>query len=171
MEQLLNILRLRSSCRYFKRGEPLSKEEITTLLRSIDLGPSAGGLYAYSVYHTSSQGKKNKIQKLCLDQGFISDCSIIFLLCASPDKNYEKYGERGSLYAIQDATIAGMNITVTATTLWLGSCWVGSIDQEGLGKVFKVKKEDIPLSIICIGRRREYADPQTGQSQSSSAKV
>lgn len=127
-DYILQLIRVRSSCRHFKKDAKLTRKEKDILLRSIDMGPSAGGLYSYSIYHSESE--KSVIQRFSLDQKQIGDCSLVFLICSKPDPSVEKYGERGKLYSIQDATIAGMNITIAATSLGLGSCWIGSIDTE-----------------------------------------
>lgn len=153
-EQILLVMRVRSSCRYFE-DKPISQEEKDILIRSIDGGPSSGGLRAYQIYHTEDFKKKIALQKAALNQQFISKAAIIFCICADPKKSQEKYGERGMLYAIQDATIAGMQITFAATALLLGSCWVGSIDSSKVKDVYKISDSYEPLSLICIGHWKD----------------
>ena len=151
---MLLTLRVRSSCRYFEKDK-LTQKEKDILIRAIDCGPSSGGLRAYTVYHTEKENNKNELQKASLNQKFISQASIIFCVCAVPEKSAEKYGERGELYAVQDATIAGMCITFAATALWLGSCWVGSIETDKIKLILDIPENEIPLSLICIGRWKD----------------
>lgn len=153
-DQMLQVMRVRSSCRYFERNAMLNKEERSILERAIDCGPSAGGIRPYSVYFVTSIPKKLRVQEACGNQLFIADAYMLFCISITPEKSVEKYGERGTLYAIQDATIAGMNLIFAATALGLGSCWVGSIDTEKIKKIYRLPEGMIPLSIICIGRWR-----------------
>ena len=152
-EQMFLLMRVRSSCRYFDENYKLTEEEKNILIRSIDCGPSSGGLRAYGVYY--KEDNKDKIQAAALNQRFINKSSIIFCLCADPKKSIEKYGERGNLYAIQDATIAGCQITFAAIALWLGTCWVGSIDNKKIMKIYNIPKNQFPLSLICIGKWKD----------------
>lgn|SRR3990167_3267718 len=152
VDWMLLIMRVRSSYRDFKEGK-LGTQEKDVLIRSIDSGPSSGGLRAYSVWRTESERKKGLLQEATLNQRFVSKAAIIFCICADPDKSKEKYGDRGWLYSIQDATIAGMCITFAATALGLGSCWVGSIDEKKVRKIYNISENHIPLSLICIGKK------------------
>ena len=127
-----------------------------TIIRSVDDGPSSGNLRAYTIYHEEDPEKKKQIQEAALNQGFIAKSSSIFLIAADPPKSMAKYGERGMLYAIQDATIAGMCMTFAATALQLGTCWVGSIDENKIKEIYNVKKDGIPLSLICVGKAQQY---------------
>mgnify|MGYP001558439143 CR=1 FL=1 len=153
---ILLLLKKRSSCRYFDKQYVIPKKNLETLIRASDYGPSAGNLRAYSIYHEENHKKKKEIQKAILDQGFISDASTVFCICAAPVKSTEKYGERGKLYAVQDATISGMCITVAATAIDLDSCWVGSINEKEIRKIYGIPEQEIPLSLVCVGRAQRF---------------
>ena len=154
-EEMLAALKSRHSCRSFDTSYKLSEDQFGILLMAIDCGPSAGDIRPYSVWHTSEKEKKDALRLAALDQQFISECSMVFCICADPAKSQEKYGGRGTLYAIQDATIAGMCVTFAASGLGLGTCWVGSIaDEAAVRRILKIPGEHMPLSLICIGKQK-----------------
>ncbi len=153
---ILMLVRKRSSCRYFDKDYRLTKEELESLIRSVDYGPSAGGIRPYKIYHEENAEKKKQLQEAALNQGFISQASSVFCIVAYPPKSKEKYGGRGTLYAIQDATIAGMCLTFVATAFDLDTCWVGSIEEDKIREIYGVGEEEIPLSLICVGKAERY---------------
>jgi len=150
-DYFLSALQTRTSCRNFD-GVPLTGQQRQSLIRAIDYNPSAGNIRAYSVFNTGDQTKKNQLQALALDQEVVGGCSEVFVICSIPSKSSNKYGARGELYAIQDATLAGASITAVATIMNLDSCWVGSIEPQGVRRILDIPDSHIPLSFICIGK-------------------
>lgn len=152
---MLGMLKSRYSCRSFDSSYKLNEQEMAILLSAIDCGPSAGNIRPYSVWHTGEKEKKDALCVAALEQQFISECSTVFCICSDPGRSEEKYGNRGELYAIQDATIAGMCLTFAASALGLGTCWVGSIVQNSIiRKALEIPADHIPLSLICVGKQR-----------------
>lgn len=149
---MLLSLRTRHSCRAFDPEYEISDENLQLMIRAIDAGPSAGGIRPYAIYHTKDEGDKREIYDACLQQGMVMDCSVVFVICSIPEKSKEKYGDRGELYAIQDTTIAGMCMNFVANVLQLDTCWIGSIFEDEIRKVFKIPNDQVPLSLICVGK-------------------
>lgn len=153
-DDVLAMLQRRTSCRNFDPSKSLSPEQRDALFRYASVGPSAGDLRACSFHETFHPQEKLQLQKLALDQVQVGEASSVFCICAIPELSAVKYGHRGNLYSIQDASIMGMNITYAATALGLDSCWVGSIDVDRVIKMLNLPPGEIPLTFICIGYRK-----------------
>lgn len=151
VDEMFDVLRRRTSCRDFQRGRELEPEKLWRIVNSVECGPSAGNLRAYAVHRVEGAETKEKLCGLALGQRQVADASVVFVVCAVPSKSMAKYGQRGELYAIQDATIAGMNVTYAATALGLGSCWIGSIFTGNVVNLLGLDKDEIPISLICVG--------------------
>lgn len=153
-DDIFEIMQKRNSCRNFDSSKPLLQEQVDTLLRCASLGPSAGDLRACSLHMISQPQEKEQLQKLAVDQKQVGEAAVICCVCAIPGLSTGKYGFRGNVYAVQDATIMGMNITYAATALGLDSCWVGAIDVDAVMKLLNLLSGEYPLSLICIGYRK-----------------
>jgi nitroreductase len=114
--------------------------------------PSAGGLKSYDVHVMIKQEGKIEIAKAAANQMFIADAGMVMIFSADLLKNFWKYGMRGqNLYAIQDATIAATYAQLAATSLGLGSCWVGAFNTEEVSKILGIKSPYLPVVILPIG--------------------
>jgi nitroreductase len=61
------------------------------------------------------------------------------------------YGQRGKLYAEQDATAAVENILLAVTALGLGAVWVGAFDEELVSEILELPRHVRPIAMIPIG--------------------
>jgi nitroreductase len=73
------------------------------------------------------------------------------LFCADR-KAIERFGERGrDLYCIQDATISASFAMIKATELGLGTCWIGSFDEDKVSQIAGLPEYLRPVAILSIG--------------------
>jgi len=108
-------------------------------------------LQAYEIFLVRDEEKKRALAEAALGQEFIAEAPIVLVFCANPSRSASRYGSRGrDLYSIQDATIACSFAMLAATSLGLGSCWVGAFDEEEVKKVLGIK-EFRPIAILPIG--------------------
>jgi len=118
----------------------------------VSLAPSAGNIQAYKIYVVRDK-KKIKLIKTNvggIQRSFENLSPIVFIFCANLDESALKYSDRGrKLYAIQDATIACSYTQLITTSLGLGSCWVGSFNEQEIKKILQT--ELYPVAILPIG--------------------
>ena len=65
-----------------------------------------------------------------------------------------RYGDRGILYAVQDATIACTYMMLATHSLRLSSCWVGAIDEDEVREVLSLPPHIRPVAILTVGTGR-----------------
>lgn len=142
------VLEKRHSIRKFK-DKTISDETIKKILLSLRTSPSAGNLQSYEVVIITDKTKKEALRLASHDQECISLAPIIIALLADTDKSKNKYGERGELYAIQDATIAASYAQLAITNLGLTSVWVGAFNEDKIKLILKTKLK--PIALIPLG--------------------
>lgn len=148
------VIKNRKSVRKFKNKE-VPDELIDKIIELANLSPSAGNLQARNVIIVKDRRMKERVAEICLNQSFISEAPVVFVILANLNESSSKYGERGEkLYALQDATIFASYLQLIATNYGLSSCWVGAFDEEELGKLFNLEKKLKPIAVIPLG----YAD-------------
>jgi nitroreductase len=148
-----NVFRERRSVRNFQDWA-ISQKDIKRILESAHSAPSAGNLKARDIVIVKDKKTKKAIAEAALSQNFIAGAPIVLIFFAT-DKSIKKYGGRGILYAIQDATIACSFACVQATMLGLGSCWIGAFDEDEIISILKVNKNWSPVAILPVGYKND----------------
>jgi nitroreductase len=150
--EFFDVIQKRKAIRKFKSNHGIADTDLTKLLETISLAPSARNLQGYKVFIATSKEKIEQIYNSCYNQrsDFINNAALILVFCTDPKKSIEMFGKRGeNLYALQDATIAASYAQLTATALGYGSCWVGNFKEDEIKKI--VQTDLTPISLIIIG--------------------
>ncbi len=160
MRECIQLLFERVSIRRF-RSDDIDDDTLKLILEAGNAAPSAGNLQARDFVVVRSEEKKLKLAKAALKQMFIAEAPIVVVVCANYPRSVRVYGQRGKLYAEQDATAAVENILLAVTALGLGAVWVGAFDEEEVAEILDLPEYVRPIAIIPIGypaekpRRRE----------------
>lgn len=156
----IETIKTRRSIRNFDPEKELTDDQISKLLESARLAPSAGNLQSWYFYIVKNKEKKEEIANAALNQQFIATAPLVIISCADLKRSESKYGDRGrELYAIQDATIATQNIWLTAAELGLGAAWVGAFVEDEIRKILTIPANLRPIAIMPIGYPKESPEP------------
>lgn len=155
--EFLEFLAGRSSVREYAEGE-IGERELVYLLDCASTAPSAGNLEAWDVVLVRDPERREALAAAALGQSHVRTAPALFVLCANYVRSMSRYGERGILYAVQDATIAGTYLLLAAHAVQLCSCWVGAFDEEETKSILGLPPHVRPIAIICIGRGKPPAE-------------
>lgn len=157
--EVYEAIRKRRSVRNFK-DKQISDEVIGRLLDAFRWAPSAGNRQPWEVIVVDKEEKKSEIAKGAYSQNFIQKASHIFVICVNEKIGKSKYGERGiQLYALESVGAAIENLMLTATSLGLGSCWVGAFKEEEVKKIMDCPEEVRPVAIVPLGYPSKEPSP------------
>ncbi len=151
--EFLEFLAGRSSVREYAADE-IGEQELVYLLDCASTAPSAGNLEAWDVVLVRDPERREALSAAALGQYHVRTAPVLFVLCANYIRSMSRYGERGILYAVQDATIAGTYLLLAAHALQLCSCWVGAFDEEETKSILGLPPHIRPIAIICVGKGR-----------------
>ncbi|MEO0142109.1 MAG: SagB/ThcOx family dehydrogenase [candidate division WOR-3 bacterium] len=174
---LEECIRKRRSIRSFQNKE-LTMQEISNLLWSaqgitdtlngLRTAPSAGATYPLEIFIIKKDGVfryvpdghklkkeldgdlRKEIARSALNQMFIADAGVVFIITAVFGRTTRRYGERAYRYINNEVGHCAQNIHLEAVALGLGSVPVGAFDDEGVKKLLKLKEEE-PIYIIPVG--------------------
>jgi nitroreductase len=149
--EFFQFLDSRSSVRQYS-DEPVTNEEITYLLDCAITAPSAGNLEAWDVVMVRDMTIKEELSDAALGQPHVREARVVLVLCANYVRSMSRYGERGILYAVQDATIACTYLMLASHAIRLRSCWVGAFDEEGIKSALGLPTHVRPVALLCIGK-------------------
>lgn len=125
------------------------------LLDCASTAPSAGNLEAWDVIAVEDADIRLKLSDAALRQAHIAEAPLVLVICAHYPRSISRYGERGRLYAVQDATIACTYMMLAAHALGLHTCWTGAFDERRVSALLGIPPEISPVAMLPVGRGRQ----------------
>ena len=151
------FLSARSSVRTFG-DESLTDEETDFILECASTAPSAGNLEAWDVVVITEEDTRTALAEAAYDQEHIEKASTVFVVCANYVRSMSRYGERGILYAVQDATIACTYMMLAAHAKKIHTCWTGAFDEDAVREILVLPPHIRPIALLAAGKGQP---PQT----------
>ena len=146
----IEAINKRRSIRKFKNTE-IGKENIDILLNAAQAAPSAGNIQGRDFIIVTDRTIKRELVVAAHNQHFIASAPIIIVAVANIKRSSSRYGSRGELFAIQDATASVMNIMLAATNIGLGTCWIGAFDEDIVRDILNIPMGERPVAMVPIG--------------------
>ena len=94
---------------------------------------------------------RRALARASLEQMWMSDAAVTFLISADYQHITPRYGRRGISYAHYEAGHVAENIMLEAVALGLGSCAVGAFDDSRVAKEAGLGEDEVPLLLIPVG--------------------
>lgn len=154
----LRFLRARSSVREYS-GEPLEEEDIDYILACASTAPSAGNREAWDVVVVTDEDIRVELASAAFEQVHIREAPAVFVVCANYVRSMSHYGERGILYALEDATIACTYMMLAAHAQALYSCWTGAFDEGEVREVLGLPQHLRPVALLAVGKGTPPLEP------------
>jgi nitroreductase len=143
------------------RDTPVPAADLKFILEAANAAPSAGNLQAYEIVVVRDAAAKERLARISFQQMFIAQAPVVLGFFANPDRNREKYGERGGeLYALEDATIACAYAQLAATDRGLATCWIGAFDEKQIQEVVEVPAHWRPVALLPLGTAADQPEPR-----------
>ena len=146
----MDALKERRSIRSYKE-EPVSKDLILDLIKAAETAPSAGNLRARKYVVVTNTQMRKTLAVAAYGQSQVETAPLLVVICADVPRSSRRYGDRGSLYSIQDAAAATMCLLLAAYDLGLGACWNGAFDDQIVRDALNLAKDVLPVAILSIG--------------------
>ncbi|HJJ42303.1 MAG TPA: nitroreductase family protein [Methanocorpusculum sp.] len=150
LTEFQNFLSTRRSVREYEPG-CITEDEKNYILNAAKSAPSAGNLEGWDVVIVTDEGQLEALGDAASSQHQIYDSGCAFVVCANYVRSMSRYGDRGILFALEDATIAAAYMMLAAHALRLHTCWVGAFDDNDVREVLDLPAHIRPAVILCIG--------------------
>ncbi|MFQ6087532.1 MAG: nitroreductase family protein [Candidatus Methanofastidiosia archaeon] len=156
---LFEAIKKRRSIRSFEEKEVLD-DDLKKILEMAIWAPSEGNLQPWKFYLVRDEDTKDRLTRAALNQRFLSQASVVIVVCADFHAT-SPYGERGiNLYCLQSTAAAIQNMLLSAHALGLGACWVGAFQEEEIKEILKLPDHLRPIALIPIGYPAESPPPR-----------
>ena len=148
---LFATLKNRGSVRKFQKKD-VPQQILEKILLAATFAPSAGNFQPWEFIVIKNSEIKKSLAGACYDQPWLADAPVIIAVCINMRLAGSLFGERGEkLYGIQDTAAAAENMLIAATSLGLGSCWVGAFSEPGITVLLEVPQYVRPTALIALG--------------------
>jgi len=146
---VLEVIRQRRSVRVYKK-DPIPEESLFRVLEAARLAPSGKNLQPWKFVVVQDSALKKKLARASNDQEFIADAPLIIVACGFPDECYRAMGRYMKSWPV-DVTIALEHLILQAQEEGLGTCWIGSFEEEEVKSLLAVPEDVKVLALTPLG--------------------
>ncbi|MDA3836027.1 MAG: nitroreductase family protein [Nanoarchaeota archaeon] len=151
---LKEAIEKRKSIRSYSEKE-VSDNLIKEVLEAARLAPSGNNSQPskYLVIK-SKEAKKELSDNDVFVQKFVCDAPVLIICCSDTNaytKNISGVDDANKIRALRDVSIASSYLTLRATELGLGTCYVGWRDEVKIKKMFNLPEEYVIPYVITLG--------------------
>jgi len=145
------FLSSRSSIREYG-DDPLTPEETEYILSCASTGPSAGNREAWDVVVVTDEETRCALAEAAFGQVHIEKAATVFVALANYVRSMSRYGERGILYAVEDATIACTYMMLAAHAKKIHTCWTGAFNEDEVREILGLPQHVRPIALLAAGK-------------------
>jgi len=143
----MDLVKKRYSVRNYK-DTPVEKEKILQILETVRFAPSATNAQPWHFIVVTDEKLKDEIAEAYPREWF-KKAPVVIVACGDHSKSWKR--RDGKDHCDVDIAIAVDHLTLAATELGLGTCWVCAFDSEKCSKVLNLPKHLEPIVLIPLG--------------------
>lgn len=153
----LDLVKSRYSVRAYK-NQPIEDEKLQIILEAARLAPTAVNYQPFKVIVIHTEGREEELKRIYQAEWFYQ-APLIICVCCEPQNAWVR--RDGKNYVDVDATIVMDHIILAATSLGLGTCWIGAFNTEEARKILELPDDVEPLVFTPIGYPADEIEEKT----------
>lgn len=122
---------------------PVPKEKLDKILEAARLAPSASNIQPWHFIVVTDSDKRKKLAEGGRYAKFLVESPVVIVGCGDQEASPKWY--------VVDITIAMQNMVLTATSEGLGTCWVGSFDENQVKDLLKIPENFRVVALLSVG--------------------
>jgi nitroreductase len=161
-DDVLNLIRRRRSCRFFRKGEDMPEDDVKRILEAAMWAPSARNLQPLEYIMVRGERSREMLSQFAR-QSQPTDTPLSIVVIGDL-KRAREVGDisphdvtthiKGlKMFIYMDAAAAIENMLLMAESLGYNTLWISSFDEDALEEFLKLPERFIPIAIICIGHK------------------
>ena len=153
---LFDVILSRRSIRRYENKE-IPQDILDRIIEVGRQSPSAGNRQPYRFVIVTDSGLKKQLKGML--SSFLENAPIVIVGCAN-----QKALLTGK-WATIDTTIAIENMVLAAWSLGVGSCWIGSFNEQKIKELLNVPEDWKIVALITFGYPTESPKPRKKKSK------
>jgi nitroreductase len=147
--EFCEVIETRRSVRAY-RPDPVPDSVLDLILEAARIAPSGSNRQPWRFIVVSDAQARKELVPLCEDQGFVGEAPIVIAACGF-DIKYNRGSWMGNGSMLVDVAIAMDHLTLAARNEGLGTCWIGSFDNEGIKSFLGIPKTVQVVALTPLG--------------------
>ncbi len=144
---VIDAIKTRKSVRGYQ-NRLVEDKKLNLVLEGGRLAPSAGNRQEWRFVVVRDLETRKKLAEAAGGQTFIAKAPVVIAACAETDGHVMRCGQLS--YPI-DVAIALDHMSLTAVELGLGTCWVGSFEEEKVKEILGIPKRVRVVELMSLG--------------------
>jgi nitroreductase len=144
---VIDAIKKRKSVRDFL-DKPVDDEKLNAIIEAGRLAPSASNRQEWRFIIVKNEALRREIALAAKGQKFVGEAPVIIVACAETDNHVMLCGQL--TYPI-DVAIALDHMSLAATELGLGSCWIGAFEEIKVKSILGIPDEVRVVELMPIG--------------------
>lgn len=146
--ELIDVITKRYSVRSYK-NKPVEDEKLIKVLDAGRLAPSAVNFQPWFFIVIREKSERENFNKAYHREWFHT-APVVIVICSDHSKSWKRSQDKKD-FADVDAAIAIDHMTLQATALGLGSCWVCNFNVQECIKQLKLPSFIEPVALLPLG--------------------
>lgn len=138
-------------------NQPVEEEKLTQVLEAGRLAPSANNRQEWRFVVVQDGDKREKLAEAACGQRFVAEAPAVIACCSVESKHVLTCGHPA--YAI-DVAIAIDHMTLAATALGLGTCWIGAFYEDRVREILNIPDSVRVVELLTLGYPGEKPTPR-----------
>ncbi len=147
--KFIELAEQRCSIRGFK-SDAIPEELLNEVLQAGNLAPTAKNLQPFHFIVVRETAALDDLAK-AYPAPFFREAPVVIVICVEPSEGWVRERHDGKNYCEIDAAISIDHMTLAATDIGLGSCWIGAFDPEMVSAVMGLPAGISPIAMLPIG--------------------
>jgi len=143
------VVRTRRSIRSYK-PDPIPEEVLERVLEATRIAPSGSNRQPWRFIIIKDEDLKKQMVVACHNQSFIADAPITIVACGY-NIHYDRGEYMGDMSMLVDVSIAFTHLVLAARAEGLGTCWIGSFNNNEVKNILGIPKEVNVVAITPLG--------------------
>ncbi|MCX7705524.1 MAG: nitroreductase family protein [bacterium] len=143
------VIKTRRSIRSYKKTD-IPEDVLKKVLNAARIAPSGSNRQPWKFIVVRDKERIKKLAQLCHNQSFIAQAPVVIAGCGR-NIHYNRGGWMGDYSVIVDVAIAFDHLTLAARAEGLGTCWIGSFDNDEIKKYLGIPDDYNVIALTPLG--------------------
>jgi nitroreductase len=152
MNDILELIKARRSVRRYQKKE-VPKELVERLIEAARWAPSGVNIQPWHFVAVTREDLRREVgaqaKFFFIKSRHVYEAPLLFVIC----------GNTKSAFHMVDCSLAGANIIMEATSLGLGTCWIGVFNEKRIKEILEIPDEMRVIGLITVGYSAEKPSP------------
>lgn len=146
----------RYSVRAYK-PDPVEEEKLQQVLEAARMAPTAANRQPFQIILIRTAGREAELSRIYGREWFVQ-APLIICACGIPSQGWTR-GD-GKSYTDVDVAIVVDHMTLAATDVGLGTCWIGAFDPVAAREVLGLPDDVEPIAFTPLGYPADQPRPK-----------